>query len=487
MIEAMAGGLASALLAALLFGVLLDRALFGDPGRGLIERLGRALMFGLGGLGTISLLLDACGVPVRLENLGIVVGLVALLLAVPAWRGGPGRPPVAPDPDPATWRGLPLAVRLMVAGLLLLTFVGVGQAVFSGWIRPTFQFDAITRWMFKAKVLFIDGTLRGPFSTDAAFGFTHQRYPPLVSHVANLPCMLSRPFGMVGFDDRLASAIFPWYAVALVGVVYGALRRRVGPLAGALGAAWIANLPLLAYVILPPPGAGAASALADVPLSLFVAGAAFALADAVDGTRHRAHLELGLLLGFAALTKNEGLPLVAAAGVALLIAAPRARWRRAFAVCAIAALIFVVAWGRVAARLPAYDEDYLGQLNADAVSAGLSRLPMILAAFGSELAGNVPSWNLTWWCLGALLVAGGRRLSRPAHRAVAVMLLLQLGSYVFAYMITRWTSPAAELQPGDDPLTYLLSLTLGRLLMQVAPAAIALGLLVTPLEARRSG
>jgi hypothetical protein len=70
--------------------------------------------------------------------------------------------------------------------------------------------------MFKAKVLALEHSLRGPISVAPEFAFTHQRYPPLVSHVANLPALCTGRF-----DDQVAQSVFPWYAVALVLVLHG--------------------------------------------------------------------------------------------------------------------------------------------------------------------------------------------------------------------------------------------------------------------------
>ncbi len=471
--------LAVALVVCLLVGVLVDRALLGDPGLGPIERFGRGLALGFGVVGALSMALDVAGVGVSAVSLGVAVLVVVGLLARPA-ATVPARVAPHADEDRRRLLGLPANVQAMHAALWLLALSGVAMAVWSGWVRPTFQFDAVTRWMFKAKALHYEGTLLGPISHDPYYGLTHQRYPPLVSHVANLPALVSGTY-----DDRIGSAIFPWFAVALVAVVYGAVRRRCGALSGAFAAAWIGTLPLLAYKFTSPAGAGAASAMADVPLGMFVAAASLAAIDAVDGRRARGHLEAALLVGFAALTKNEGLPFVAGIGLAFLVAAPRARLRRALGVAGVGGAVYLALWGLLSTGLPVTDEHYLGRLHGDAVTSGLGRLGIIFPDLGAELA-DFRSWNLTWLAVIALLLLGGRRILRPAPRLLAVVLAVQVGAYVFAYVVTSWTSPAAEIiHEGEDPLPLLIKLTLGRLLMHIAPVAIVLGLLVSPLTAGR--
>lgn len=464
-----------ALLLCLLIGFLVDAGLLGDPGRGPIERSGRALMLGLGTVGGLSMLLDGVGLPVRAPALGVALMLLALLL-VPGTRAAlKHRRDRAAD---STGREPKTATMTRVA-LLLFAAVSLGQAVWAGFVRPVYQFDSLTRWMFKAKALALDGTLLGQVSTDPAFALTHQRYPPLVSHVSNLPALLGG-----SFDDTLAQAMYPWFAVALAAVLYGALRRRVGQVSAALGSAWIASLPLISYSLGPPPGAGAASAMADIPLALFAGGALLALIDALDGRRHRAHIETGLLLAFAALTKNEGLPLLAITVVAAFLFAPRARWRRALGIACIAAGLYWLLWGRLAAGLPALDEHYPGRLNLAALSEGLGRLPAVLLAIGEELL-SFRAWNLTWPAIVVFLALG--RMNR-AVGALLFVLVLQIGSYVYAYLITAWTSPAAVAAGTDgDPVVYLIGITLGRLLLHVAPIGIAAALLASPRLTRSSG
>lgn len=468
-----------AVLGALLLSVgagrLLDLAVFADPGRGIIERGGRALMLGLGTLGALSMLLDGLGIAVRAPAMGIALAALMILLAMLARRSRHGRPARQSDTPAST----PRASRLASAALLLFAAVSLLQAIWAGWVRPVFQFDSLTRWMFKAKALAVDGTLLGPLSTDPAFALTHQRYPPLVSHVSNLPALIHG-----GFDDTLAQAMYPWFAVALAAVIYGVLRRRVGLLPAALGAAWVASLPLISYVRGPPPGAGAASAMADIPLGLFAAGALFALIDALDGRRERAHLEAGLLLGFAALTKNEGLPLLLITVVATCLFAPRARWRRALGVALVAGSLYWFLWGRIAAGLPALDEHYPGRLNLASLLEGLDRLPVVLLSFGEEML-RFRMWNVTWPAIILFLALG--RMNR-AVGALVFVLAMQIASYVYAFVITAWTSPAAAASGSDvDPVVYLIGITLGRLLLHVAPIAIVAALLASPRLTRESG
>lgn len=462
-------GLVATLAVCAVLGALVDRAWLGDPGRDVAERLGRAWMLGFGAAASLGLLLDVCGLGVTSVTFGVSATLSAAGLA---WAG---RARAVRRATSRPTRRTSVGERVAIVALAVIAVASLAVVVRSGWVRPTFQFDAVTRWMFKAKVLATDGSLLGPVSYDPLFAFTHQRYPPLVSHVAALPSL----FGG-GFDDRVASAVFPWFAVAAALVVYGAVARRVGTLSGAFAAAWIATLPLVAYLPFPPPGAGAFSAMADVPLALFVVGAVLAAADALDGRRDRAHVEAGLLLAFAALTKNEGLPLLAGVGLGLVVLAPRARWRRALGVVGLAGAVYFALWGAVSLGFPALDEHYPDRLNVDAVREGLDRVPLVLEALGRELV-DVRRWNVTWIAAAVLLVVGWRRGATRGLALVPIVVAVQLGAYGLAYVVTSWTSPAAEAR-GGDPLEYLLTLTLGRLMLHVAFVTVACAVCVAPLR-----
>ncbi len=464
--------LAGVLVVCAVLGALVDRAWLGDPARDGFERLGRAWMLGFGVAACLGMALDLVGLGVTATTFGVAGAVFALAVGAAA-RGKSWARVVAPDEPAVRSTG----ERVAIVVLALIAFASLAVVIRSGWVRPTFQFDAVTRWMFKAKALAVHGSLLGDVSYDPLFAFTHQRYPPLVSHVAALPAIFSG-----NFDDRITSAIFPWFAVAATLVVYGAVARRVGVLSGVFAAAWIATLPLVGYLAFPPPGAGAFSAMADIPLALFVTGAVLAASDALDGRRDRAHLEAGLLLGFALLTKNEGLPLAVGMGLGVLVLARGARLRRVAGIVGLGAGVYLALWGLVSLGFPALDEHYPDRLNVDAVQEGLDRIPLVAAAIGHELI-DVRGWNVTWIAVLILLAVGWRRGATRGLSLVPIVVCVQIAAYSLAYVVTSWTSPAAELNTaGGDPLSYLLTLTLGRLMLHVAFVSIACAVIVAPLR-----
>jgi hypothetical protein len=271
-------------------------------------------------------------------------------------------------------------------------------------------------------------------------------------------------------------------------MVYGSLARSAGWIKGAIGAAWIAGIPLIAFQDNPPPagvpsGSGAFSAMADIPFALFATGAALAALDAVEGRRKRAVLEAGLMLAFAALTKNEGLPLIAGVSLALLLSAPSGKWKKVALAGGIPLGAYALLWWRLARTFPALDEYYPGRLNWQAVSEGLDRVPGILFRLLEEIW-FLPSWNLTWIAVIALLlISFDRNMLNRGNRLILFVCTFQLLGYVLAFTITSWTSPS--LQGSGDSVPYLMNITLGRLLLHIAPLAVVLALRAAPLMPSR--
>ncbi len=475
--------LLSAIGACLALGHCVDRFVFGLPGAGFVERFGRALILGLGLTGLLSLALDQAHILVGPASLGLAMAGTALLAVI----GGRWRPVLAPQSIAPTRTPVQKMATVLMC---VLAAVSLALVVRSAFVRPTFQFDALTRWMFKTRVLVTEGTLRGDISVDPGLWFTHQRYPPLAPHVSALPSWAMRAFDerheFNTEDDRLDSAVYAWFAVALVCVLFGGVARRAGMLAGSFGAAWTASLPLIAYLAWPPPGSGAFSALADVPLAAFSLAAAFAVLEALEQRRPRAWLEACLLLGCVALTKNEGLPMVIACGLGIAVAGGRSRWRPALLTVGGAAVIYAALWGVFSMSFEGLDENYWERLNASAVSSGFTRIPMIVQAFFAGML-DFRQWNVTWLAAIMLVAFGWNRRRRMAARLMITIVCAQLLAYGFAYLVTKWTSARAEFvirEEGlDDPLTVLFGLTLGRLLLHVAPIAIALAAMTAPFEA----
>jgi len=101
-------------------------------------------------------------------------------------------------------------------------------------------------------------------------------------------------------DDAAVKVLFPVFAAALLGIVYGALHRRYGVALSLLGTAFLASMPVFSRVAL--------KANADLAMAMFCAATACLVWDYLE-TREHSRLVLGALVAAGLMfTKNEGTP-----------------------------------------------------------------------------------------------------------------------------------------------------------------------------------
>lgn len=299
--------------------------------------------------------------------------------------------------------------------------------------------DAISLWLFKAKVIHaLDA-----YSTDANDPYFHAgsnpRYPPFLPFQAAWPALLTGQW----HETR---ATWPWLLtyVNLALMIAGGLRRWLGAL-GAWGAAYAVAAMPLAIVHAYRPG------YADLPLAAQLAAMTLCLLVWRDGGSARMLL-LAILFGAgAAILKREGPPVAGVAMLTLLAAS----WRRLAAMptratwTALAAL--AVAGVFIARVVDVRDVgDSVEQLRPD-----VAVLPVLWRhAFEWE------SFHLAFW----LILAAGVALVLVrglVHRWPALLLAAALfGLDVCVFLLT----PQARFAHNDQ--------TPSRLLLQSLPAVI---------------
>lgn len=226
-----------------------------------------------------------------------VVGAAAALVA--AWFLGPRFRwvPAAPALDPTTRRLL-----LLVGGIGLVLLV-------LATMRPVASWDGWFMWSLKSKSLAAEGSFFTPVFLSEVYEYSSQDYPPLL-------------FGWQAVAYRIAGDLtvswplqfqqaWLWLvaALALLGLLAGVSRMAV-----LLPFAWLAT-PEVVWESM--------QGYADVPMALQLMLGTVVLWRA--GNDRRAHVLAGILLGGAALTKAEGLPLAAIVLVSLLVWAGHGR------------------------------------------------------------------------------------------------------------------------------------------------------------------
>ncbi len=223
---------------------------------------------------------------------------VAIVLALPVWRRRRTVGVSLRLPGDRVARAV-----IFSAGLVAITIIGVSTQDQLWW-------DGWAIWAFKARVLFIEGTLPARFVDPAGpYAFTHLSYPlgvPLASWWVYRHAGAAVP--------ALTSLLGAVWMVLLALLLWSALRRHIGERVAALAALGILVFwPLVLY---------ATGGTADVVIALALLGAVIGIVDGIGGD-DAALWRSGVFLLLGAMSKNEG---TAIAVVALPVAGV-ALWR----------------------------------------------------------------------------------------------------------------------------------------------------------------
>ena len=239
--------------------------------------------------------------------------------------------------------------------------------------------------------------------------------------------------------------------VAAVALLYGAVRRVANPTAGLVAGALLAATPVAALMFrFDNP---------DALLVLLLVGAAYCMTRAIEKAGTKWLLAVGMLLGFAFLTKMmQAFTVVPAFGLAYLIAAPTSLRRRAVQLLgSLAALVIAGGWWVVIVSLvPAADRPFIdgspdnsiwnlifvyngfGRLSGSGTGGGanFSGTAGVFRLFNDAMGGQA-SWLLPAALVGlvAVLVARRRAPRTDKVRAAAIVWggwLLVTGA-VFSY------------------------------------------------------
>jgi len=367
-------------------------------------------------------------------------------------------------PNPSDRWMLPV---LFVCAIVALT-TALTRFVFLSLAVPHGDIDALTIWNLRARFL-----ARGDEQwLDSFTGLLTTRVPdyPLL-----LPASIARWWTYIGDEPTvipaLVAMLFTFATIGLAASALGRLRSR--------GQGLLAGVVLLGTPFLIRHGA---SQYADVPLGFFILATlvAFCLYERADGYRDGLLAMAGLMAGFSAWTKNEGLffvPIVILAR--LLVVVPARGWlsywneMRVFAVGLLPVLLIVFFFKiHVAPGLsPILAEQ--GSTTMIERLADFSRYAEAGQAFLRKAARfGHPGLVVL---LVYLLLVGCRKndTDRPAIRHTAVTLGLMLAGYFMVFIVT------------PHGVRYQIETALDRLWIQLWPSVVFLFFLFvkTPEEA----
>lgn len=351
----------------------------------------------------------------------------------------PARPALPP------WR------RVTRIGLTLVLVLLAGGSFVRAGLTPLSSWDGFAIWGFKAKALYVDGTVAGGFLLDPVRGYSHPDYP------LHLPLLMAWVFLVLGeWHDGFVMLLFPAFYASLLLVCYAMLARLGPPEVALLFTLGLASVPQLLD--------HASAAMADLPLAYHLTAGVALLVRYLERGDRSTLLAAALMMGVAGWTKNEGMAIFAVA--ALWIGAGTVMREDGRRKALSDTLTFAAAGGAV--FLPWLGWRLSFGLTTDLVTApsalaGLAsapgRLVLIATALATE-ATHLSRWNLLWpLFLLASLLALGRWRARSLHLYAAAA-WSGIGLYGLVYLLSARDLP------------WLLSTSLDRLLLHLAPLAV---------------
>jgi hypothetical protein len=271
----------------------------------------------------------------------------------------------------------------LLAPVALVVLLAVG--------RPLQVWDSWVNWGMKANIIFLEGGVTPALYADTSRTVTHLDYPLYV------PMVQAWLYGWLGaIDDRLAGAPSVLHFLALLAVCYGALRgwgagRTLSLVAiVALGTMW--NIAGLAGLV-----------FAEAPLVALATVAGLYTLRWLEGGPTGALLVAAIGAGLMPWVKREGLVLVAALCLALLLVGWRSAraWAAIGAVAAGAGVLSGPWWGFVAAN--GVVNAAFGPITLATLQANLDRVGMIAVRTCEALLNPHLSYI---WPLAAILYFG---------------------------------------------------------------------------------
>jgi hypothetical protein len=367
----------------------------------------------------------------------------------------------APTTNPS-WLTV-ILIALLLLNIAWVTLVGVA--------RPLTDWDSWVTWGMKARAIFVDGGLVPGRYFNPSLSVTNFDYPLLI------PLSEAWLYQRIGrADDQAAVFLFPPFYIALLVVFYSAVRRFASRNASLGFTLLVATTPRLER--------SASSAFADVPLAFFALVTFVFLLRWMETRRTGDLVVAGVFGGLIGWTKNEGLLLLALAGLALVAwTIPRLwrgtepRWPLVLALLSFAGLSALAVAPWLAYRAVHHVGSYVFlPLTSALLQANADRL--LIAAQAILIRMFAPTyitvWNFVWPLAVITVLLNWRRLRSPMAYGLWVIggyLLLVSFGYVFS---------------SFDPVSEHIRNSIDRLMTQVVPlvwlwiAAVASGLPPSP-------
>jgi hypothetical protein len=383
-----------------------------------ITLLGEAWLLLCGAVWLVLFALSMVGIPWSLTALLIVLVLVSL----PAIRHLPS---AIQFPRLAWPNAIDLITLALIGGYLKLATVS----------SPV-ETDYITIWGLEGKEFWLHRGIDWHFLQTNLNPNAHVDYPVLVPLVYVAQALL-----MGAWPERAIGLITAGFGIATLLVVRGLLADEMPKLARAA-----ATLVLMPLVFSPFIG------LAEGPLIAYaVAGLLFI---------RRGNLTRGAIyLGFAACCKNEGLPIIIAVVIAMMLTrhpSPSARLRMTARLWPM--FVIPLPWQILIRAYHLTTTDHIQGGVLERLASRIANPAPVLRALADNPVGN----PLFWLGVAAAIAIGWRQVAK--ERVLAFVALVQPLFFIFVYFIT------------SRDLDWLIHWSWSRIIRQAMPVAALLAL-----------
>lgn len=391
-----------------------------------LQVIGETYLLGSAALAFLLMALSVAGI--RWSRIPLILGMLIIAIVV-IRRRAPGERP-----------------RLGWANLLdLLTLMLIAGYVRVTTLAPPAEADFYAMWGAKAKQFFMTGGIDWRFLQDPLNLPSHVDYPLLLPLLYDVQALLAGGWP----DERWFSLVHIATGVSALMVIRALLADEMPKLARAAATSIVMPLVFSPYYGLPEGLLVAYGTLALLFLRRAVRD------DDAATARHGA-----VYLGLAASCKNEGMALLVAAAVALVLARRR---------------LIARLWPAILTVLPWLLLRWHYGLQSDLVQSGaLGRLmdrvaspaPLLSALRAVPLGGSV-----FWIATAVALLIGVRRLIRD-ERFLSIAITTQFLFFIGAYLVTPYE------------LAWHVRTSWERIVGQLMPALALLALLVTVIRFR---
>jgi len=420
-------------------------------GRGLCRTERAALSYALG-VGCVSLEMLTfffLGQPLRVSMLLAPWAVVIILNMIRAFREGG-----APRDAGALFHGSRAPYRPVDILLACGIAFEVCYAFFRALIKPIESYDAIAIYAIKSKMLFLARAVTADFFLAMKAFFPHPDYP------LNIPFIETFLYMTMGsLNDQLVKVIFPLFALAILALLYCAVRRFASRTYALLFTFVLATIPMF--------GSYAANAYHELPLACYYFASALLLFrwfERPDRTRLLA--VSAVMVGLAGWTKNEGMlycavnVIVLAAFVAFNYKGMSAKGLIGAAAYPVIIVVLLLPWILVKRSFGITNSDVdLANINPVYIVGQAHKIVPILNEFQKQIFGP-KKWNLIWIAALIGFAMQYRSAFTGIRRYVTLSLALAVSGYVVFYM------------KSNIEVVHFVTKTWARFLLHFLPVAV---------------